>query len=36
MDNDYQSCKAYIDVKADAVQVANNGTSALTATGWPE
>lgn len=35
MDNDYQSCKAYIDVKADAVQVANNGDTVLDATGWP-
>lgn len=39
MDNDYQNCKAYIDVKADAVQVANNpidGNNVLDATGWPE
>lgn len=35
MDNDYQSCKAYIDVKAGAVQVANNGDTVLDATGWP-
>ena len=35
MDNDYQNCKATIEVKADAVQVANNGTTALTAAGWP-
>ncbi len=35
MDNDYQNCNATIDVKADAVQVANNGTTALTAAGWP-
>lgn len=39
MDNDYQSCKAYIDVKADAVQFANNADgetdTVLDATGWP-
>ena len=35
MDNEYQGSKAFIDVKADAVQVANNGTTALTAAGWP-
>ena len=38
MDNDYQSCKAHIDVKADAVQVANNpveGNNVLDAQGWP-
>ena len=35
MGNEYQGSTANIDVQADAVQVANNGTSALTATGWP-
>ena len=38
MGNEYQNCKAYIDVKADAVQVANNpkvGNNVLDATGWP-
>ena len=39
MDNDYQNCKAYIDVKADAVQFANNADgetdTVLDATGWP-
>ena len=36
MGNQYQGSTAHIDVKADAVQVANNGTSALTAAGWPD
>jgi len=36
MDNLYQGCKAEIDVFAQAVQVANNGASALEAAGWPE
>lgn len=36
MDNDYQNCTARIDVKADAVQVANNGASATVAAGWPK
>ena len=36
MDNLYQGCEVKIDVKADATQVANNGTSALDAKGWPE
>jgi len=35
MGNLYQGSKAYIDVNADAVQVANNGASALEAAGWP-
>ena len=35
MDNEYQGSKAFIDVKADAVQVANNGASATVAAGWP-
>ena len=38
MGNEYQNCTARIDVKADAVQVANNpkvGNNVLDATGWP-
>ena len=35
MDNLYQGCEAHIDVAADAVQVANNGSTALEAAGWP-
>lgn len=35
MGNDYQKCKINVDVSAQAVQVANNGSSALTAAGWP-
>ena len=35
MGNMYQNSNAEIEVKADAVQVANNGTTALTAAGWP-
>ena len=35
MGNMYQNSKAEIEVKADAVQVANNGASALEAAGWP-
>ena len=35
MDNEYQGSKAFIDVKADAVQVANNGDAVLEAAGWP-
>lgn len=40
MDNDYQNCKATIEVKADAVQFANNADgetdTVLDATGWPK
>ena len=36
MSNMYQNSKAVIDVTAQATQVANNGTSALEAAGWPE
>ena len=36
MGNEYQNSTIYIDVKAQAVQSANNGTSVLTATGWPD
>lgn len=35
MDNIYQNCTATVDVKAYAVQVANNGTDVFDATGWP-
>ena len=36
MGNLYQNSKLILDVSAQATQVANNGTSALTAAGWPE
>ena len=35
MGNEYQNSTAHIDVKADAVQVANNGDAVLEAAGWP-
>lgn len=35
MGNQYQNTRAEIEVKAGAVQSANNGTSVLEATGWP-
>ena len=35
MGNEYQGSTAHIDVKADAVQVANNGDAVLEAAGWP-
>ena len=35
MGNQYQGSTAHIDVKADAVQVANNGNAVLEAAGWP-
>ena len=35
MDNTYQGATATVDVLAQAVQCANNGTSAQTASGWP-
>ena len=35
MGNEYQNATATVDVAAQAVQTANNGTSALTASGWP-
>lgn len=35
MGNEYQSSSAYVEVKAGAVQTANNGTAVLEATGWP-
>ena len=36
MTNEYQNCTVEIDVNAQAVQVANNGSSALDAAGWPK
>lgn len=36
MGNEYQGCHVSILVEAEAVQSANNGDSALTATGWPK
>lgn len=36
MDNTYQGATATVDVLAQAVQTANNGTSAQTAGGWPD
>lgn len=36
MGNEYQNCTVEIDVSAYATQVANNGTNALDAKGWPE
>lgn len=36
MGNIYQRSTAYIDVYAAAVQTANNGASALDASGWPD
>jgi hypothetical protein len=35
MDNLYQQCKVTIDITVYATQVANNGGSALSASGWP-
>ncbi len=36
MGNEYQNSTATVDVYAQAVQYANNGTTALTAAGWPD
>lgn len=36
MDNTYQNCNAKVEVKAYAVQTANNGTTVEEAKGWPE
>lgn len=36
MDNLYQNCKVTIQVDAQATQVANNGSTAVEASGWPE
>ena len=35
MTNEYQNCNAQIDVKAQAVQTANNGATVMEAAGWP-
>lgn len=35
MTNEYQNCTVEVIVKAQAVQTANNGSSALEAAGWP-
>ena len=35
MGNEYQNATVTVDVSAQAVQTANNGTSALDASGWP-
>lgn len=35
MPNEYQGCTVKVDVTAQAVQVKNNGTTALNAAGWP-
>jgi len=34
MTNEYQNCTIEIDVDAQAVQTANNGSSVLEAAGW--
>lgn len=36
MDNPYQNCTAFVDVSAQAVQVANNGETVMEAAGWPK
>lgn len=36
MGNEYQNATATVDVQAQAVQTANNGTTALEAQGWPK
>lgn len=35
MGNVYQNCKANIEISAQAVQTANNGTTVMDAQGWP-
>lgn len=35
LDNSFQNVRVNVNVKAQAVQTANNGTSALDAAGWP-
>ncbi len=35
MGNEYRDVKVNVDVEAEAVQTANNGTSAMNAQGWP-
>ena len=36
MGNAYQNSRTIVDVSAEATQADNNGTSAMTAAGWPE
>ncbi len=36
MGNTYQNCTVSVDIAAQAVQTANNGSTALEAAGWPE
>lgn len=36
MGNEYQGCTANIKISAQAVQVANNGSTVMEAAGWPE
>lgn len=36
MGNEYQNAEIHIDIKAQAVQTANNGSSVLEAAGWPK
>ena len=36
MDNKYQLCTVIIDINAEGVQKANNGTTVMEALGWPE
>lgn len=36
MGNDYQGCSMVLQITAQAVQQANNGTTVLEAAGWPE
>lgn len=35
-DNDYKKCEVWVELQAQATQVANNGTDVFTAAGWPE
>ena len=35
MGNEYQNATVTVDVMAHAVQTANNGSTAMTANGWP-
>lgn len=36
MGNEYQGCTANIEISAQAVQTANNGSTVMEAAGWPE
>lgn len=36
MDNPYQNCTVSVDVRAQAVQTANNGETVMEAAGWPK